>query len=60
MDQFVFACIVPHGGEIIPELMGSQPERMQETRNSMYKVGEEMSKSEPDCIVLLTPGPCWR
>ncbi|PLT30612.1 extradiol ring-cleavage dioxygenase [Peribacillus deserti] len=55
MKHFTFACIVPHGSEIIPELMGSSPERMQQTRNNLNKIGEEMRKTEPDSIVLLTP-----
>lgn len=55
MNPFVFACITPHGGEIIPELQGNQPDRMALTRKSMTYLGEEMKKAKPDCIILLTP-----
>jgi hypothetical protein len=36
MNSLVFACIAPHGGEIIPELEGSIPGRMALTRKSMF------------------------
>jgi aromatic ring-opening dioxygenase LigB subunit len=55
MNPFVFACIAPHGGEIIPELEGSMPDRMAVTRKSMFKLGQYMADAKPDCIVLLTP-----
>ncbi|NHM31646.1 extradiol ring-cleavage dioxygenase [Neobacillus terrae] len=55
MNSFVFACIAPHGTEIIPELAGKDPGRMSETRESMFKLGTEMEKAKPDVIVVLTP-----
>jgi aromatic ring-opening dioxygenase LigB subunit len=55
MNPFVFACIAPHGGEIIPELKGLNPDRMAVTRESMEKLGNYMSLARPDCIVVLTP-----
>lgn len=55
MNPFVFACIAPHGGEIIPELQGSIPERMAVTRNSLEKLGQQMAAANPDCIVVLSP-----
>lgn len=55
MNPFVYACIAPHGGEIIPELQGANPERMAVTRKSMVKLGQQMSDAKPDCIVVLTP-----
>ncbi|GAA0321590.1 hypothetical protein GCM10008967_10110 [Bacillus carboniphilus] len=54
-SPFVYACITPHGGEIIPELSGSQPERMEKTRKSMSLLGEEMKAANPDTIIVLTP-----
>jgi hypothetical protein len=50
MNPFVFACITPHGGEIIPELVGSKPERMALTRKNMEKLGNLMSAAKPDGI----------
>jgi aromatic ring-opening dioxygenase LigB subunit len=55
MNPFVFACITPHGGEIIPELKGERPERMQKTRDSMQELGERMQAAKPDAIIVLTP-----
>lgn len=55
MNPFVFSCIAPHGGEIIPELQGDQPQRMAVTRKSLEKLGTEMSKAKPDCIIVLSP-----
>lgn len=55
MNPFVFACIAPHGGEIIPELEGTYPNRMAVTRNSMIKLGHQMAAAKPDCIVVLSP-----
>lgn len=55
MNPFVFSCIAPHGGEIIPELEGSQPMRMSLTRKSLTRLGIEMEKANPDAIIVLTP-----
>lgn len=55
MNPFVFACITPHGGEIIPELQGDFPDRMGKTRNSLMKLGEMMNAASPDTLVVLTP-----
>ncbi|MFD1739667.1 extradiol ring-cleavage dioxygenase [Bacillus salitolerans] len=55
MNPFVFSCITPHGGEIIPELSGDQPNRMGTTRESMLKLGEAMERANPDTIIVLTP-----
>lgn len=55
MNPFVFACIAPHGGEIIPELQGASPERMAITRMNMVKLGQQMADAKPDCIVVLSP-----
>jgi aromatic ring-opening dioxygenase LigB subunit len=55
MNPFVFTCIAPHGGEIIPELQGNQPKRMSLTRESLTQLGLEMEKANPDTIIVLTP-----
>ncbi|MDW0117078.1 extradiol ring-cleavage dioxygenase [Sporosarcina thermotolerans] len=55
MNPFVFSCIAPHGGEIIPELQGSIPERMSKTRESLTELGMEMKQAKPDVIIVLTP-----
>jgi aromatic ring-opening dioxygenase LigB subunit len=55
MNPFVFACIAPHGGEIIPELAGDKPGRMLLTRNSLTQLGLEMENAQPETIIVLTP-----
>lgn len=55
MNPFVFACITPHGGEIIPELQGDYPNRMGVTRKSLFKLGKMMQEANPDTIIVLTP-----
>lgn len=55
MNPFVFTCIAPHGGEIIPELEGSFPKRMSLTRESLTRLGINMEKANPETIIVLTP-----
>ncbi|HEU4963987.1 MAG TPA: extradiol ring-cleavage dioxygenase [Bacilli bacterium] len=55
MNPFVFACITPHGSEIIEALSGHNPELMAKTRQSMEILGRDMEAAKPDAIVVLTP-----
>jgi aromatic ring-opening dioxygenase LigB subunit len=55
MNPFVFACITPHGGEIIPKLSGKIPTRMGNTRGSMEVLGEYMKSACPEALIVLTP-----
>lgn len=55
MNPFVFSCITPHGGEIIPELRGDNPSRMGTTRANMERLGSLMSQANPEAIIVLTP-----
>jgi aromatic ring-opening dioxygenase LigB subunit len=55
VNPFVFACIAPHGGEIIPELQGANPERLAVTRKNMMNLGQQMAAAKPDCIIVLSP-----
>jgi aromatic ring-opening dioxygenase LigB subunit len=55
MGQLVYACITPHGGEIVPELAGPYIERMAETRKSMEILGQRMRECRPETIVVITP-----
>lgn len=55
MGQLVYGCITPHGGELIPELTGELPERMNETRQALEKLGERMREAAPDAILVFTP-----
>lgn len=51
----VFACIAPHGGEVIPELAGENLDLMATTRAAMLDLGRRMAATEPDTVVVITP-----
>jgi len=51
----VYACIAPHGAEIIPKLAGSQLETFDKTRCGMERLTEQMKKYDPTTIVIATP-----
>ena len=51
-----YACIAPHGGEVIPELATKSTERkFLTTRKGMLKVAKEIKAAKPDTIVVATP-----
>src|SRR5215467_5961913 len=51
----VWACIAPHGGELIPELCNGNAARMRLTRAAMEELGSRCRASKPDTIVVYTP-----
>src|SRR4030042_304118 len=51
----VFACIAPHGAEIIPKLAGNLVEALSQTRRSMEQIGETMKKQRVETICIATP-----
>lgn len=51
----VFACIAPHGGEVIPELAGDNPDLMATTRAAMAELGRRMAAADPETVVVITP-----
>jgi len=51
----VYACIAPHGAEIIPELAEKQLEAFGETRKSMGRLAQAMDKHRPSTVVIATP-----
>ena len=53
--MIVWACIAPHGGELIPELAGNELPRMAATRASMIELGTACRAHQPDTIVVFTP-----
>ena len=55
MAGIVYACVAPHGFEIIPEVAGKDRQRFDPTRAGMIELGKEMSACSPDTIVLATP-----
>lgn len=53
--MLVWSCIAPHGGELIPELAGSNLPRMARTRAGMEQLGRDCRETAPDTIVVYTP-----
>src|SRR4030042_4453656 len=51
----VFACIAPHGAEIIPELAGNLFEALSQTRQSMEHIAETLKRQRVETIVVATP-----
>jgi aromatic ring-opening dioxygenase LigB subunit len=51
----VFACIAPHGAEIIPELAGAMFDAFAETRRGMGELARLMKQAKPETVILATP-----
>ena len=52
----VYACIAPHGGEIIPELASkSMLRKFEETRAAMRVLARRISEAQPQTIVIASP-----
>jgi aromatic ring-opening dioxygenase LigB subunit len=51
----VYACIAPHGGEIVPQLAGDKQTLFSPTRKGMRKIASQMKAAKPDTIVLASP-----
>jgi aromatic ring-opening dioxygenase LigB subunit len=51
-----YACIAPHGGELIPKLATETTLRsFNETRLGMLRLADEVSDTKPDTVVIATP-----
>jgi aromatic ring-opening dioxygenase LigB subunit len=51
-----YACILPHGGDIIPRLAVRKTERLfEETRESVRKIARDIRGVKPDTIVIASP-----
>jgi aromatic ring-opening dioxygenase LigB subunit len=51
----VFACIAPHGAEMIPELARNMLQAFAITRKGMEQIAETLKKQEVETIVVATP-----
>ena len=51
----VYACVAPHGSEVISELAGDKLEAFSETRRGMENLAEQMKKHSPHTIIIATP-----
>ncbi|MEP6774381.1 MAG: aromatic ring-opening dioxygenase subunit LigB [Chloroflexota bacterium] len=55
MGGLVFACIAPHGGDVIAEIAGDAAPTTQVTRRAMEDLGRRMEAARPDTVVVVTP-----
>lgn len=51
----VYACIAPHGGEIVPALAGKKGELFSPTRKGMRALALRTKEARPDTMVVATP-----
>jgi aromatic ring-opening dioxygenase LigB subunit len=51
----VYACIAPHGEEIVPRLAGKDMELFSPTRNGMRRLAAQMKGSKPETIIVASP-----
>ncbi len=51
----VYACIAPHGSELVPRLSGATSSLFNESRNGMRTLAALLETAEPDTIVVASP-----
>jgi aromatic ring-opening dioxygenase LigB subunit len=51
----VFACIAPHGVEILPELAGNMLQAFAVTRKGMEQIAESMRENRIETVIIATP-----
>src|SRR5712664_1925846 len=52
----VYACIAPHGGEVIPELSSKSGLRMfEQTREGMRVLARRISEAHPQTVIVASP-----
>src|SRR6266566_165892 len=51
-----YACIIPHGGDIIPRLAVRKTERLfEKTRESVREIAKDIREVKPDTVVIASP-----
>ena len=51
----IYACIAPHGAEIIPKLAGEQAQSFRKTTDGMETLAAQLEETDPSTVVLATP-----
>jgi aromatic ring-opening dioxygenase LigB subunit len=51
----VYACIAPHGDELVPRVAGKRSEKAADSIRGMKRLAAEMKEANPDTIVVATP-----
>lgn len=58
--MLVFACISPHPPIILPSVGGkANRAEVKKTISALEKLGKQLAKAKPDCIVVTSPHPDW-
>ncbi len=55
MTGLVFACIAPHGSDVIAELAGERALQTAATRTAMEELGRRLETARAETLVVLTP-----
>ncbi|MFL5734466.1 MAG: hypothetical protein ACJ78Q_14870 [Chloroflexia bacterium] len=55
MPGLVFACIAPHGSDVIAELSGEDAPLTATTREAMEELGRRMASARPETVIVITP-----
>jgi aromatic ring-opening dioxygenase LigB subunit len=55
LTGLVYACIAPHGGEVIAEIAGDVAPRSAQTRSAMEELGRRMEAAHPETVIVITP-----
>jgi aromatic ring-opening dioxygenase LigB subunit len=51
----VYACIAPHGGELVPRLAGQKLRLFAPTRKGIRMLADRMARARPDTVVVASP-----
>jgi len=51
----VYACIAPHGGELVPRLAGERVRLFAASRRGMKILAAQLERSKPDTVVVSSP-----
>ena len=51
----VYACIAPHGDELVPDLAGKDLDLFSPTRKGMLELTAQLSRARPETIIIASP-----
>jgi len=58
--MLTFACLAPHPPIILPNVGSpADREKVKKTIQSLEKLGQQLAKIKPDCLIISSPHPDW-
>jgi aromatic ring-opening dioxygenase LigB subunit len=58
--MLVFACLAPHPPIILPDVGSpADQQKVKKTIEALEKLGSQLAKAKPDCILISSPHPDW-